>query len=255
MSAPAIPWRWVPSAFAALVCALALRPDALPQVEGRLASLPRITLWAWEQRTDLHALDTSCFAVAYLDRMLTAGVRVQSQMRRNPVVFPAAAARIPVIRIETEPGALLNETNRDEIVRELLAAAHEPGIAALQIDFDATRSERKFYRDLLVALREQMPPGLPLSITALASWCSYDDWLRGLPVDEAVPMMFRMEPDRRRAPPNVDDFRIRDPLCQSSTGVSTTEAWPSHLEGKRIYIFPDHGWQTDALADLERRLR
>ncbi len=29
-------------------------------------------------------------------------------------------------------------------------------------------------------------------MTALASWCAGDDWLRDLPVDEAVPMLFRM---------------------------------------------------------------
>jgi hypothetical protein len=169
--------------------------------------------------------------------------------------MPSSAVRMPVVRIETEPSASLNDENREEVVRELLAAAHEPGIAALQVDFDATRSERQFYRETLVELRKRMPADLPLSITALASWCSYDDWLRGLPVDEAVPMMFRMEPDRRRAPPNVDDFRIREPLCQFSTGVSTTEAWPSHLAGKRIYIFPDRGWEPDARASIDRRLQ
>ena len=47
------------------------------------------------------------------------------------------------------------------------------------------------------------------------------------PSDEAVPMMFRMEPDRRRAPPSVEDFQIREPLCRTSTGVSTDEPWPS----------------------------
>jgi hypothetical protein len=99
-----------------------------------------------------------------------------------------------------------------------------------------------------------MPATLPLSITALASWCSFDDWLRGLPVDEAVPMMFRMEPDRRRAPPSIDDFRIREPLCSSSVGVSTNEPWPLNLAGKRLYVFPDNGWRIDSPAGLERRL-
>jgi hypothetical protein len=99
-----------------------------------------------------------------------------------------------------------------------------------------------------------MPANLPLSITALASWCSWDGWLRDLPIDEAVPMLFRMEPDRKRAPPDIDDFKIREPLCQGSVGVSTTEPWPSDLAGKRIYVFSDRGWRDDVPADLERRL-
>jgi Protein of unknown function (DUF3142) len=241
-------------ALAALVCSLGIHSDTLPQPQGRLAALPRVTLWAWERREDLHAVDTRRFAVAYLDQTLTVGPLVDRQPRRDPVFFPASAVRIPVVRIETAPGAALNSFNRDELVHDLLISTREDGIAALQVDFDATRSHRPFYRDLLFELRSRMPPGLPLSITALASWCSYDDWLRGLPIDEAVPMMFRMEPDRRRAPPNLDDFQIREPLCQSSVGVSTTEPWPDNLAGKRIYVFADHGWHVDSPADLERRL-
>ena len=99
-----------------------------------------------------------------------------------------------------------------------------------------------------------MQPNLPLSITALASWCSWDSWLHDLPIDEAVPMFFRMEPDHRRAPADADDFQIREPLCQSSIGVSTTEPWPSRIAGKRIYIFPDNGWKSDLSTALERRL-
>ena len=241
-------------ALAALLCFLGIRSDAVPHPQGRLAALPRITLWAWERREDLHAIDTRRFAVAYLDRSLTIGLIVQSQPRRDTVIFPAYAVRIPVVRIEAGRGAVLNDLNRNDAVQAILISAHEPGIAALQIDFDATGSQRQFYGDLLTDLRRQMSPNLPLSITALASWCSWDDWLHGLPIDEAVPMMFRMEPDHRRAPPNVDDFQIREPLCWSSAGVSTTEPWPSHLAGKRLYIFPDRGWQLDSPADVMRRL-
>jgi len=53
----------------------------------------------------------------------------------------------------------------------------------VQIDFDARRSQRRFYVRLLRDLRRRMPPSLPLSITALASWCAYDDWLSGLPIE------------------------------------------------------------------------
>lgn len=254
MQAPANLWNGVSLALAALICALGIHSDALPHPQGRLAALPRTTLWAWERREDLHDLNTRRFAVAYLDQTLTIGLLVDAQPRRNALVLPTQATRIPVVRIETSHYAILNDWNRTQAVRAILASAREPGIAALQIDFDATRSQRSFYRDLLLDLRRQMPANLPLSITALASWCSYDDWLGGLPIDEAVPMLFRMEPDHRRAQPNVDDFRIREPLCQSSVGISTTESWPSQLAGKRIYVFADNGWNIDTPAALERRL-
>ena len=254
MYAPSNFLNGVSLALAALVCALGIHSDALPHPQGRLAGLPRTTLWAWERREDLRDLNTHHFAVAYLDRTLTIGFLVNVQPRRNALVLPATATRLPVVRIETSPGAALNDWNRAQAVHAILASANEPGIAALQIDFDATRSQRPFYRDLLADLRRQMPPNLPLSITALASWCSYDAWLSSLPIDEAVPMLFRMEPDRRRTQPSADDFRIREPLCQSSVGLSTTEPWPSQLAGKRIYVFADNGWRNDTPAELERRL-
>jgi hypothetical protein len=241
-------------AFAALFVALAIRSDALPHPVGRMASLPRTTLWAWERREDLHTLNPHQFAIAYLDQTLTISLLVDVQPRRNLLALPKSATRIPVVRIETAPNAILNDFTRAQAVRAILASAREPDIAAIQIDFDATRSQRAFYRDLLTDLRRQMPSTLPLSITALASWCSQDDWLGGLPIDEAVPMMFRMEPDRQRQPQRLDEFRIRDPLCASSVGVSTSESWPSQLAGKRVYIFPDKGWQNDSPAEIARRL-
>ncbi|MGB9409049.1 MAG: DUF3142 domain-containing protein [Terracidiphilus sp.] len=241
-------------AIAALLLCLGIRSDYSPRQPSRMDSLPRLTVWAWERREDLHSLDTQKFAIAYLDQTLTIDRGVHSQPRRDPVVFSASSIRMPVIRIEATRLSVLDDENRADAVRAILPSAREPGIAALQLDFDATRSQRQFYRKLLFDLRRQMPANLPLSITALASWCSWDGWLHDLPVDEAVPMLFRMEPDRRRAPPDIDDFQIREPLCQTSVGVSTTEPWPSDLVGKRIYVFSDRGWRKDSPADLERRL-
>jgi hypothetical protein len=220
-----------------------------------MAALPRVTLWAWERPEDLRGLDARSAAVAYLDQTLTLGLIVQSQPRRDPVAFPASAVRMPVVRIEAARNAVLNGVNREDAVAAILRSAREPGIAGLQIDFDATQSQRAFYRSLLEELRARMPAGLPLSITALASWCSWDRWLRGVPIDEAVPMMFRMEPDHRRAPPNIADFQIREPVCEGAVGVSTTEPWPPDAEGKRVYVFAEHGWRRDSPEKVERELQ
>jgi hypothetical protein len=241
-------------AAAMTLCCLGIHSDGLPRYGSRLDALPRVALWAWERRENLSGLDTQRYMVAYLDRTVTIGPTVLSQPRRDPVVFPAAAKRMPVVRIEVVPGAVFSDQARAVVVRELVDAASEPGAAAFQIDFDATRSQRNFYRLLLADVRRQMRPEMPLSMTALASWCSRDSWLSGLPVDEAVPMMFRMEPDRRRAAADIDDFKIREPLCRGSVGVSTTEPWPDGIAGKRIYIFADEGWRRTPLSELERRL-
>jgi hypothetical protein len=216
--------------------------------------LPRRTLWVWERPEDLHTIDPSTTAIAYLDQTLLIGPQVLSQPRRQSLIYPSTATRIAVVRIKALPNARLDDAAKQQTVSLLLKTAQRPGIAALQVDFDATHSQRGFYADVLTNLRSQMPANLPLSITALASWCSHDDWIAGLPVDEAVPMLFRMESDRRRASADRPELRIREPLCMGSVGISTREAWPEEMAGKRIYVFADRGWREDLSLLSDRKL-
>ncbi|MDE1176876.1 MAG: hypothetical protein PW789_09740 [Edaphobacter sp.] len=229
----------------------------------RMAHLPRITVWAWERREDMRALDPATTALAYLDRTIVIDGRGPAVVpRREPMLLPASSAlvRIPVVRIETGAGAVLDDAAADRTAEEIVAAIRPAESAALQIDFDAKLSERTWYRGVLQRVRKVMPAAMPLSITALGSWCSYDSaWLRSLPVDEAVPMLFRMEPDRRRFAPNgrrevANDFMIREPVCMGSVGISTREAWPRNLAGRRVYVFPDGGWQRDGLQETVKEL-
>lgn len=241
-----------------MVICLVLHPIGLPKayrcLSLRMGIFPRTTLWAWERPEDLRAVDRNV-AVAYLDQTIVLSPEVASLPRRQPLAYPTTAARIAVVRIEAPSGAPLTTPQREGAVKQLLHSARQPGIAALQIDFDATHSQRAFYKALLSDLRHQMPQDLPLSITALASWCSYDDWIGDLPIDEAVPMLFRMEPDRRRVPADSPWLKIREPLCLGSVGVSTRERWPGSLAGKRVYIFPDRGWREDLALLADRRLQ
>jgi hypothetical protein len=240
-----------------LLC-LQLSSDAPPMARASLSArmrlLPPTTLWAWERPEDLRDLDARNTAIAFLDQTILLTPQVAGEARRQPLSYPTGARRIAVVRIEAGPGARLNQDQQQQVIRLLLHTANQPGIAALQVDFDATRSQREFYAGLLTELRQQMPSGLPLSITALASWCSYDDWIGGLPIDEAVPMLFRMEPDRRRVAADAPWLRVREPLCAGSVGISTHEAWPADLAGKRIYVFADRGWREDLALLGERRL-
>jgi hypothetical protein len=239
---------------------LSLRPDAgvRKALSERMNRLPRKTLWVWERPEDLRQIDPATTAIAWLDQTLLIGRQITVEPRRQSIIYPGAVQRIAVVRIEVQPGAELSGESGQKIehaiVDRILESARKPGIAALQIDFDARRSERGFYAGLLGDLRSRMPEGLPLSMTALASWCSYDDWIAHLPVDEAVPMFFRMEPDRRMAPQDRPEFRIREPLCSGSVGISTREHWPNGSAGKRIYIFADRGWHEDMHLLAARRL-
>jgi hypothetical protein len=250
------------------LCAINGARPRLPQpLSVRIRALPRVTVWAWERREDLRSLDPHLTAIAYLDRTITLdGHGIVTTPRRQPLLLPAAdnLTRIPVVRIETGPGAQLNDDTAEITARGIVEATshsdlREP-LAALQIDFDATLSERAWYRIVLERTRQKLPPTVPLSMTALASWCSYDgSWLRGLPVDEVVPMLFRMEPDRKQFAPNdrpaiPRQFAIREPACMGSVGISTREPWPASLADRRVYVFPDRGWQRDGLSETVKEL-
>ncbi len=154
------------------------------------------------------------------------------------------------MRIESDrrqPQAL-SSAQRDKAARAIAALARRQPTAAVQIDFDAVVSERAFYRELLVELRQQLPGSLPLSITALASWCLGDGWLEGLPVDEAVPMLLRMGSDRSQVLAHLargDDFRAD--ICRQSVGISTDETVVSFPRGRRVYVFHPRAWDEEAV--------
>ena len=108
------------------------------------------------------------------------------------------------------------------------------GIQALQVDFDATVSQRAFYRDVLQQLRRRLPASMPL-FTALASWCIFDDWLAGLPVDEVVPMVFawgltNIASDGFAA----DDFRAA--ACRHSLGIATDEPCQPYGQAASLHV-------------------
>ena len=123
----------LPAGALLLVC-LGTRSDSLAtpsQISPRLAALPRVTLWAWERREDLRSLNPHRYAVATLDQTLSIGLSVTSRPNLNLVALPGGIARIPVVRIEPSPHAILDDVARREAVAAILRSAHEPGVSHL----------------------------------------------------------------------------------------------------------------------------
>ena len=161
-----------------------------------------------------------------------------------------------VTRIEssktTGERAALSEAQKQKLVSLVMSTRQLANVSAIQIDFDAASSEREFYRGFLQDLRGQLPDTVPLSITALASFCIGDRWLRDLPIDEAVPMIFRMGADDRTIKIMLaggDDFR--EPLCQRSYGVAIDEPLDMKRDAKRrVYVFNNHSWNESSIGAL-----
>lgn len=169
------------------------------------------------------------------------------------LLVPPSTKLIAVVRIEAPvTKAKLDLPNLASRVADIAAAAsRKPQVAALQVDFDAAQSQRSFYAELLKEIRKRMPSEMPLSMTALLSWCGRDSWIANLPVDEAVPMYFRLG-GYQRAPQRTGwTYPIREPLCRTSVGVSTDEPWPAIQTNQRLYVFHPVAWNDVALQNLK----
>ncbi len=234
------------------------RSRANPVATNSRAVIPTTVLWAWERPTDLSFIDPKEVGVAFLARTIRlSGDEVIVRPRLQRMNLPQGSIVIAVARIETDRTntALFSQKQLETLTNAIAELARLPTVSAIQIDFDAARSERAFYRNMIVALRARLPKTTGLTITALASWCGDDDWISGLPIDEAVPMLFRMGPDRDQVKNLVsaqEEFSAA--ACRGSYGISTDEQIANLDRRKRLYVFNPEPWTEESVrAILEHR--
>jgi hypothetical protein len=237
--------------------ALLLSAGLLLHLRG-MSATPQLVLWAWERPEDLRFLASKPVAVAYLAGSVYLERQPVIRPRAQPLKVSPGTRVIAVVRLELTPTTppTFNDEYRDLVARKILQLGAAARPSAVQIDFDALSSQRQFYRDLLRDVRRQLPSSVPLTITALGSWCVGDDWLRGLPVDEAVPMLFRMGPDGAAIERSYADMRdFAEPLCRQSIGVSTDEPWPETLRHRRVFVFSPAPWNEHSFSVVKMRLQ
>lgn len=219
--------------------------------------MPEKILWAWEREEDLRFIDTKKFGVAFLAQTIVLrNDEVIHKPRRQSLEINDGTYLIAVTRIETvkdhQNRPQLSDAQMERVVSLMEKTLQLPGVRAVQIDFDAVVSEREFYRKLVNDLKSKLPAGVPLTITSLASWCVGDAWFNDFPIDEAVPMAFRMGADAERIRSfltNGSDWR--EPLCRGSYGVSTDEPFKIKFEpNRRIYFFNARAWKRSDLENL-----
>lgn len=196
-----------------LVVLLALTLWGCRNAQDPLPGFPAVVLWAWERPEHLAYINPRETGVAVLARTISwRDGHVTSHPRYQPVDLPSGTPVISVIRLESHSGPAPDPAT---IAGQILDATASPRIRAVQIDFDARQSERDWYSALLQTLHRRLPSNVALTITALASWCLGDSWIKDLPVGDAIPMLFRMG---HGEPAGIADFST--PICQSSVGIS-----------------------------------
>lgn len=227
---------------------------------GRLSRLPPVILWAWERPEKLDYLDPQKVGVAFLAKTIyLRRNEAVSRPRLQPLTVPTGAAVIAVARIESaHVESTRNESQAEtptlspqqmkDAVTEIAKLARLPNVVMVQVDFDATTTQRSFYRELLNELRGRLPQSTLLSITALASWCKGDNWIEDLPIDEAVPMLFRMGVERNQFLSQLAaGGRFSAGPCQASAGVSTDEPVAQLPPVERVYVFNPKSWSPETV--------
>jgi hypothetical protein len=218
---------------------------------------PRMMLWAWERPEDLSFIDTRSTGVAYLAATLRwKNKRLICVNRHQPLKVPPSSYLMAVVRIESDGS--LDESNGAQIqeIATMLPQFLKPGVLAIQFDFDARKSERRWYQNFLTRIRAALPRVLYLSMTSLASWCLGDDWLKlsKLPVDEVVPMFFEMGADSRTVVNLLETGNTFGHLF-NSVGISNREPSINQILGRsrkgilksisRVYMFSRTSWNQE----------
>jgi uncharacterized protein DUF3142 len=208
----------------------------------------KVILWAWERPEDLRFIDSRTTGVAFLAKTITLrDATISIRPRLQPFEASNGTTLTAVARIESDSQQrpVLSDEQLENTADAIVAMSKFASVSTVQIDFDAVTSEHDFYRRLLIGVRQRLPANTKLSITALASWCEGDNWLSDLPIDEAVPMLFRMGVDGPRFAARVqsgENFPASP--CNSAAGISTDEKinWP---HDRKVYIFSPVPWTKE----------
>lgn len=230
--------------------------------EFRINREPTVVLWAWERPENLLFLEGRDVGVAFLAGTITfdAAETIISP-RRQPLEVNDKTPLIAVVRIESrnsEGGGEISEKQTLQALEFIQRTCLGERFSGCQIDFDAKASERGFYKKLLVQARQKISKTISLSITSLASWCDANSWLDDLPIQEAVPMFFRLGQDESMIRRDlVGKSFMKAEICQQSVGISTDEPLPQskYLSNRRIYIFNPQAWTKDNFLTIMKLLK
>ena len=230
---------------------LFLLAAVLPATATARAQPARI-VWAWERPEILDTLPAGVGIAAVTGFIRLRGdAMVVRRGRRFPLVTaPERPPPIAVVHIELDQGRPLewSQLLADQVVGAALAFTH--GASHVQVDMEVRTSQRGALLDVLRGVRAGLPAGSTLSMTALASWCDSETWLDAAPVDEIVPMLFRMGSGGQRLRAKLaggGDFTHH--RCRDAVGIATDT--PTVVPpGRRVYSFNPRPWDAAAIAVL-----
>jgi hypothetical protein len=215
-----------------------------------------LVLWAWERPEDLRFAGAAAEVAVQTGFVELAGEGLLARGRRFPLKVSAAPATALVhVQIDHDRPLVWNESMRARTSAAILHYAAAIPARRVQLDFEVRASERRVLLDVIEDVRRGLPRGTLLSMTALASWCDTEGWIERVPVDEIVPMLFRMtaggETLRKRLAAGGD---FRNPRCREALGVATDSPIARAPPGRRVYLFNPRSWSKADFEAARRRV-
>jgi hypothetical protein len=238
--------------FLLILCASALAACA-PRDQPAASSL---ILWAWERPEDLRFADAATEVAVQTGFVEIAGDGFEARGRR----FPLKVDRPPtvaVVHVQIDRARPLDWTPalRARVGAAILHFAAAIPARRVQIDFEARASEHQVLLEVLRDVRQGLPRGTLLSMTALASWCDTEGWLDQAPVDEIVPMLFRMQQGGEALKSRLaagGDFR--NPRCRAALAIATDSPIVRAPPGRRVYVFNPRSWTEGDFSAARRQV-
>lgn len=234
-----------------LLLALPLAACAEPRPERST-----LILWAWERSEDLRFAAERAEVAVQSGFVSIDGREVIARGRRHPLLMTGAPSTMLVhVQIEHDRPLSWTPLLRRRVSAAVLHYATRIPAPRVQIDFEVRASEREVLLEVLHDVRRGLPHGVTLSMTALASWCDGETWLNRAPVDEIVPMLFRMERGgeaiRSRLAAGLD---FRHPRCRKALGIAVDEPVTRAPTGRRVYLFDPRSWTADDFDATRRQV-
>ncbi len=219
------------------------------------AEPPRLTVWAWERPEDLRFLPTDVDIAVQSGFIVLAGDTMTSRSRRFPLFANPQQVTTSVVHLQIDHRKPLDWTPqlRARTAAAVVQLARSVDVRQVQIDFEVRASEHQILRDVVTHVRAALSPSTLLSMTALASWCAHESWFDDLPVNEVVPMLFRMGPGGAQI---RSDFAVGGDFpsakCRTALAVSADAPIVHAPADRRHYLFSPRSWTK---GDFERVVR
>lgn len=216
-----------------------------------------LVVWAWERPEDLRFAGQQAEVAVQTGFIELSGERLIVRGRRFPLEAAPGQVTTTVVHVQIDPRRALVWTPEREaqVADAVLRLGRRAGVRRLQLDFEVRASERAVLLGVLRRVRAGLPAGVTLSMTALASWCETETWLDEAPVDEIVPMLFRMGQGGERLKARLaagGDFA--HPGCRQALAISADTPLVRAPAGRRVYLFNPRSWTAASFEQTKRRV-